>query len=416
LWHVLVLGIVRLALDCDYDRIEYLVHYDKLMRQIMGLDSNFEGEFGKGFHQKTIQENICHIDEELIEKINTIVVIAGRNLFKKKTTEKINAKTDTYVLESNVHFPTDLNLLWDASRKCIQLMTRLCKRQQIVGWRKSKDWQKDLKIKMRICWQIQRSGGQNKAERVEKSVIDYTQKAHELNLKVKEGLVLLRQSGLGILELAEVIQIEYFQKMLIKHIDLIERRLIKGEVIPHEEKVFSLFEPYTHWINKGKSHPSVELGRKILLTTDQYDLILHHKVMAQSVDKNETLSEMDALFKLYGEHAFDSISFDKGFSCKEDREMLELFIPNVIMPKKGRLNLEDKDREGTKKFKLLRNKHSAIESNINMLEHHGLNRCPDKSFKGFKRYAGLGVLAYNCHKIGNKLFEKEKWKRLKKAA
>ena len=43
LWHIFVLGIVRLALDCDYDRIEYLVHYDKLMRQIMGLESSFEG-------------------------------------------------------------------------------------------------------------------------------------------------------------------------------------------------------------------------------------------------------------------------------------------------------------------------------------------------------------------------------------
>jgi transposase, IS5 family len=92
LWHVLVLGIVRLALDCDYDRIEYLVHYDKLMRQIMGLDANFEGEFGKGFHQKTIQENICHIDEELIEKINTIVVMAGRDLFKKKRQRRSGLK------------------------------------------------------------------------------------------------------------------------------------------------------------------------------------------------------------------------------------------------------------------------------------------------------------------------------------
>lgn len=92
LWHVLVLGIVRLALDCDYDRIEYLVHYDRLMRQVMGLDTNYEGEFGKGFHQKTIQENICQIDEELIEEINTIVVMAGRDLFKKKQQRKSKLK------------------------------------------------------------------------------------------------------------------------------------------------------------------------------------------------------------------------------------------------------------------------------------------------------------------------------------
>lgn len=84
LWHVLVLGVVRLALNCDYDRLEYLVHYDRLLRQVMGLDTLFEGEFGKGFHQKTISENVCHLDEDLLQKINNIVVMEGRELFKKK--------------------------------------------------------------------------------------------------------------------------------------------------------------------------------------------------------------------------------------------------------------------------------------------------------------------------------------------
>jgi hypothetical protein len=88
LWHILVLGVIRLALDCDYDRLEYLVHYDTLLRQIMGLNTSFKGEFGKGFHQKTISENICHIDEELLGKINEIVVKAGRPLFKKKRQKK----------------------------------------------------------------------------------------------------------------------------------------------------------------------------------------------------------------------------------------------------------------------------------------------------------------------------------------
>ena len=78
LWHVLVLGGVRLALDCDYDRLEYLVHYDKLLRQIMGLEGSFSGKFGHGFHHKTISENVCHVDEALLTEINAIVVTAGR--------------------------------------------------------------------------------------------------------------------------------------------------------------------------------------------------------------------------------------------------------------------------------------------------------------------------------------------------
>jgi hypothetical protein len=51
--------------------------------------------------------------------------------------------------------------------------------------------------------------------------------------------------------------------MLSKHIDLLERRLLKGEKMPHSEKVFSLFEPHTKWLSKGKAGVICELGRNI---------------------------------------------------------------------------------------------------------------------------------------------------------
>ena len=61
LWHILVLGIVRLALDCDYDRLEYLANYDSLLRQILGLKPVL-GDQEKPFHYKTLSENVCHVD------------------------------------------------------------------------------------------------------------------------------------------------------------------------------------------------------------------------------------------------------------------------------------------------------------------------------------------------------------------
>ena len=89
LWHVLVLGVVRLGLGCDYDRIEHIANYDGLVRQIMGLPS-FGGE--EHFHHKTISDNICHIDAEMLEKINTIVVRHGRETLKKKREVKRRRK------------------------------------------------------------------------------------------------------------------------------------------------------------------------------------------------------------------------------------------------------------------------------------------------------------------------------------
>ena len=68
------------------------------------------------------------------------------------------------------------------------------------------------------------------------------------------------------------------------------------------------------------------------------------------------------------------------------------------------------------KIKQLHNAHAAAEININRLEHHGLNRCPDKGFHGYKRYVGLSVLAYNTPVLGNHLItmERKKEKPLRK--
>jgi hypothetical protein len=97
-----------------------------------------------------------------------------------------------------------------------------------------------------------------------------------------------------------------------------------------------------------------------------------------------------------------------GGKNKEDRiaETAQDYLAKLyFMPKKGKLSAPDKERQSQKPWRKLANRHSAVESNINSLEHHGLNRCPDKGYQAYARYAGLGVLAYNLHKIGNHLLE-----------
>ena len=73
------------------------------------------------------------------------------------------------------------------------------------------------------------------------------------------------------------------------------------------------------------------------------------------------------------------------------------------MPKKGKGNKEEQAEESHRSFKLLRNRHSAVESNINELECRGLDRCPDRGYGHFKRYIGLAVAAFNLRKIGQEL-------------
>jgi hypothetical protein len=86
------------------------------------------------------------------------------------------------------------------------------------------------------------------------------------------------------------------------------------------------------------------------------------------------------------------------------------------MPKKGKLNAVEKEEESGKGFRKLRNLHSAVESNINQLEHNGLDRCPDKGLKNYKRYVSLGILSYNLHRLGKILLVAQAAQESKQAA
>ena len=124
LWEILVLATMRLTRDADYDKLHYMVSTDSLIRGLLGV-CRF-GETNKEYSLQSIKDNMGLIDSESLEQIDDIVIEAGHRLVKKKDEKlKLNVKIDSYVLESNVHFPTDVNLLYDAARKSLQLAAHL---------------------------------------------------------------------------------------------------------------------------------------------------------------------------------------------------------------------------------------------------------------------------------------------------
>ena len=173
-------------------------------------------------------------------------------------------------------------------------------------------------------------------------------------------------------------------------------------------KCFHSLKRIPNGLPKERCVPPVELGHRVLLSTDQHSLVLDYKVMEDSTDNQETKPLVDRLINRFGSGEIQSLSMDKGFSDMNMLPELQQLIPQIVMPKKGRRNQAEQERETSKQFKNLKRLHAAVESNINALEHHGLNRCPDKGLSGFKRYVGMGVLAYNLHRIGRALLEKQR--------
>ena len=419
LWHILVLAVARHTLSTNWDRLEHLANYDQLVREILGVHSTGFNDDKIEFPYQSILDNVQLIDEELLRQINLLVVEAGHSLLKKKEQEELRLKTDSYALETNVHFPTDLNLLYDCLRKCLDMIDKLQERTSLTGWRKIKYIRKTIKGTFRATSHQVFKG--KKEEQKKQSVKQYLLQARTLVDRCED---IIKNCSVATASatttIALLTSLEHYKKYAVKFIDLTERRLIKDEVIPAAEKIYSIFEPHTEWISKGKLNRKVELGHLLLITTDQHQFIVDYKIMENEKDPVQIESLTHRIQQNFAGRKIYSHSFDKGFSSKDNLQTLQQAnIEQVILPKKGKLNKEEKERESTKQFKQLRYAHSAIESNINMLEHHGLNRCADKGLHGYKRYAGLSVLAYNLHILGNCLIEQEKQKeekRLKKAA
>lgn len=397
LWQIFVLSQVRLCQGTSYDDLHDLANHHSLVRQIMGVES-LAGFERQEFGYQTILNNVGLLDDEAVKELNNIIIEFGHETFKKKEVAALCLKTDSFVVESNVHFPTDYNLLWDSARKSLDMVCKFQEKYKLPGWRKINDWRRSLKNNMRALGKASTSGGKGKAERVKKATQKYLAKAKALYAKLEKDKASFPQTD--IVDAIIFMELERFMGLLHKHIGLLERRIIKGEGIPHGEKMFSIFEQYTEWITKGKMRPNVELGKKVAITTDQYNLIVDYQVMEGQADSEIVPGLAEKMSSISN---IKSWSFDKGFWKKENKEILSGCVDNLILPKKGKCNKEEYGQEHQPKFIKLRNKHSAVESNINELEHRGLDKCPDKGYMHFKRYVGLAVSAYNLKKIGVEL-------------
>ena len=243
LWKILVLGVTRLALNADWDRMEYLANYDSLLRQMLGVPQTSLGEPVKMFNHQTLRDNVALLDKALLKEINVLVAAAGRAEFKNREkgqqSDPLAIKVDTYVFETDVHFPTDLNLLLDSGRKCLDLVEKYRdqKEYDLPGWRKLDDWQGRLKGLERAASKACAGGGADKEKRVSSAVSSYLEVAREVSAKVSESLLSLCDKGV---EGKDWDNLAYYHGMLDKHIDLVDRRLLQKQVIPVRKCILSL--------------------------------------------------------------------------------------------------------------------------------------------------------------------------------
>ena len=319
----------------------------------------------------------------------------------------MKGRCDSFVVKTNVHYPTDMNLLWDAVRTLIVGCGRVSRLHALSGWGK---WRYNLRQVKRLFRQVQKmkhstSSDEQKQAQQEKKI----RKAYRKYLDLASPLVARAEETLACLPAGEEEIVRKKLERFIQHahrqIDQIERRVLHGEKIPHEEKVFSLFEPHTEWISKGKAGVPVELGLNVCILEDHYGYILHHRVMQGQTDKTVAVSMVEETQVRFP--GLKQCSFDEGFYTPANQKALRGLLELSVLPQKGRLSPEEEAFESSEVFVAARRQHSAVESAINALEIHGLDRCPDHGIDGFKRYVALAVLARNIQQLGARLKKKK---------
>lgn len=185
LWKILVMGVLRLDLNCDYDRVEELVNQHRTVRQMLGHSDILDPY---EYHFQTIKDNVCLLTPKLLEEMNVIIVKAGHELLgKKKESEVLRGRCDSFVVETDVHFPTDISLLYDAVRKVIQLTAGLSFDHGIDGWRQFAYNVKQVKKQTRVAQQKKKASGRTEEQKAKCN--EAMKQAHRELIDLSQGFV-----------------------------------------------------------------------------------------------------------------------------------------------------------------------------------------------------------------------------------
>src|SRR3954471_19823579 len=158
------------------------------------------------------------------------------------------------------------------------MVKQLKELSDIKGWRKLKNIAGTTKSLFRqASQQVFRSNGKNEQQK-RQAVRDYLQQSRTLQQRFEE-VIKRSPAAEAVTVPALIAALKRYNDFAKKFSDQIERRLLKGEIIAPSEKLYSIFEDHTEWITKGKLNKQVELGHLLLLTTDQYELIVDYKIM-----------------------------------------------------------------------------------------------------------------------------------------
>jgi IS5 family transposase len=299
-----------------------------------------------------------------------------------------HVRTDTTVTECSIHWPTDSSLLWDSYRVAAREMSYAREfAPHGVPWRFH-----PKKIKKLYLFVTRYASSKSKSQlrKVRQTMKTLIVRVEEILEKAEKFVAWAQRSTCS--------ELMWIGERLAARLPAMRqaarvarRRAFDGEKVPNEDKVFSIFEPHTELIKRGRRGRPVEFGHKVLLTQSKEKFITDYVVL----EKNRTDDKLLPLVierhqERYGNRP-ESVAADKGFCPdKETYEDLEEEVDYLGVPRRTR-------DFGDTLMGIWQRWRAGIEGTISCLKRaFRLARC---CFRGFKNFASAIGSAVFCHNL-----------------
>lgn len=348
-------------------------------------------------------EEVQKIHERVVEIAQGNQVVKGRKM-----------RLDTTVVETNIHYPTDSNLLGDGVRVLIRAMKRIV---EIAGEQGAKLRDRSRSVKFRILeiGRIARTRGGPNRERLQQGyekllstvgrVVGQAKRfSSEITAGVKRSADVMQQAALEGLRK----ELDIFAPRVRQVMRQAKQRIFGGDTHV-ADKLVSIFEPTTEIIRKGKASKPTEFGKMVKIQESENQIITDYAVYEKRPSDSElVVAALDVHEKrlgctprlVAGDAAF--------FSAKNEAAAHDRGVKRVCIPSRSTKSADRKREQKKRWFKQGQKWRTGCEGRISVLKRrHGLRRCLYKGDAGMKRWVGLGVIADNLHHLGTVLAERK---------
>lgn len=354
-----------------YRDLEYAQSDSRICTTFIKLDER------KPYSFQVWQKYISKIKADSLQKL---LVALNQIAIQEGLEDLVAIRTDSTVIETNIHFPTNSSLVWDCIKEAHRLLSHLAKKEQI----KVRDYRSGAKSNH---FKINNSKADKRVALFKKQLVIFTKSIKQVDKFVK------KKDYSSFESLGFVAALQKLQSLMEQVYSMTERKQIKEEPVPNDQKLFSIYELHTDIIVKGGRE--VLFGHKVNLTDGKGKLILDCEILrGNPADTNLFGQTIERIKENYGRTP-KSVAADGGYASKANHEKaIKEGLANVVFNKVvgSMRNLVSSKNMQTR----LRKWRSGIEATISNLKRgFNISRCNWKGWANFQAKVLWSVIAYN---------------------